>query len=157
MANLTLYIDLYPGGMTVCTGDSLRQHTPWQTVVIDEADLTAPDKGISSFVQALGVCASTLDLSRCRDAVILLDATQICFRQVTLPFSNKKKIRQVLPFELAPHLPGDNQDMVIDFIPLDLDHVADGQTLLCAAVPALLIQDLALGLQRYKIRIMRET
>jgi len=36
-------------------------------------------------------------------------------RNLQVPFSNPKKIRMVLPFEIEPHLPFQAEDLAIDF------------------------------------------
>jgi Tfp pilus assembly PilM family ATPase len=40
------------------------------------------------------------------------------FRQITFPFSKREKVAQALPFELAPLVPVNMEEMVVDFMPL---------------------------------------
>jgi Tfp pilus assembly PilM family ATPase len=53
------------------------------------------------------------------------------FRQIAFPFSKREKIAQALPFELAPMIPVNMEEMVVDFMPLGS---GQGQVL-AAAVP----------------------
>jgi len=56
---------------------------------------------------------------------------QISYRNIQVPFKNRKKIRQILPFELETTLPFKVDDLVIDFNSLTFD---DNTDLIVAAV-----------------------
>jgi type II secretion system protein L len=51
---------------------------------------------------------------------ISLPASQMAFRNLQAPFKELKKIRQILPFELEPSLPEGIEDLVFDFIPVQM-------------------------------------
>ncbi|MDM8523384.1 pilus assembly protein PilM [Desulfococcaceae bacterium HSG8] len=54
-------------------------------------------------------------------------ANQVSYRNIRLPFKDRRKIRQIIPFELEPALPFPVEEMITDFhiIP---DYPADGDT-----------------------------
>lgn len=54
------------------------------------------------------------------------------FRNVKLPFKERKKIRQTLPFELEPLIPYPIQDVLVDYLIVDQ---SDGSEILAAAIP----------------------
>lgn len=50
------------------------------------------------------------------DIVVSLPADRAIYRTLRVPFKEEKKVRQVLPFELEPHLPIDVDQLIIDYI-----------------------------------------
>jgi general secretion pathway protein L len=58
----------------------------------------------------------------------------LSFRTLTVPFKEKKKIRQVLPFELESLLPFQPDDLVMDFAILENHGDASGADLIAAAI-----------------------
>lgn len=87
-----------------------------------------PERSLSSALQTL---TEKMDLSG-SDYVVSIPANQFIFRNLQIPFSNSKKIRMVLPFELETTLPYAAEDLVIDFHALN-GAPADDQTELIAA------------------------
>ncbi|MBF0467512.1 MAG: PilN domain-containing protein [Desulfamplus sp.] len=70
-----------------------------------------------SFEKALALTLSELDLKGCSSSVLCLPASLVSFRTLKVPFASENRIRQILPFELAPHLPTSNAtDYLSDFI-----------------------------------------
>jgi len=59
--------------------------------------------------------------------IVTLSAQQISFKNLTLPFSNLSKIRQILPFELSDALPFPLDEAVFDAIPATTSSL-DAQT-----------------------------
>lgn len=49
------------------------------------------------------------------DSVVTFGAELFSFRNLTLPFTDRKKIEQVLPFELEDRLPIEMKSMIVDF------------------------------------------
>jgi hypothetical protein len=68
------------------------------------------------------------------DFVVSIPANQVIFRNLQIPFSNIKKIRMVLPFELETTLPYAAEDLVIDFHTLNGTPAGDKTELLAAAI-----------------------
>ncbi len=69
------------------------------------------DGGLSA---ALARVTSNLDVSGAV-CIVSLPFNHISFRNIEVPFNKKKKIRQILPFELEPTLPFPIENLIIDF------------------------------------------
>ncbi len=76
-------------------------------------ELPAAGQDITPLQAALALLGQRLNL-RDAAAVISLPADQTLCRSIIVPFSDDKKIRQVLPFELEPNLPVPIDSLVID-------------------------------------------
>jgi general secretion pathway protein L len=65
--------------------------------------------------EGLGTLARTLDLKRhiCR---VTIPEEWVSFRNVPMPFTDPKKVRQALPFEVESRLPYPVEDLLIDFV-----------------------------------------
>jgi general secretion pathway protein L len=98
---------------------------------------------------ALAVVAQKTDIQSCKDAVVLLDDPSVWFRQISLPFTQKSKIAQVLPFELAPALP--EEACVSDYLRHDIRFVSDQTLLLTGSVPESRIEQITECLKPYRI------
>ena len=89
-------------------------------------------EGFRVFVdRALAEIKTRMDVAGCT-CVAAYPADQVSFRNVTIPFKNSRKIKQVLPFELEPTLPVPVEEMDISF-----QHVKfrDEGKLLVAVIP----------------------
>lgn len=73
----------------------------------------------TSISQSIKMIAAEIDVA---DPVCLISfpAEKFSFRNIRVPFKEKKKIRQVLPFELESMLPFPVDDLIIDFQALKL-------------------------------------
>ncbi len=82
------------------------------------------------------------------DALCLVSfpADRVSFRNLSVPFRETKKIKQVLPFELEPSLPIPIDEAVIDFCMLDLPQPAGMTGLLAAAMTKSAVADIRAGL-----------
>ncbi len=58
--------------------------------------------------------------------VVSFPADRVSYRNIQLPFRDRKKIRQVLPLELEPALPLPIEDMILDFHVIP-DHIRDSE------------------------------
>ena len=83
--------------------------------------------------RALEVITDQMDISGA-GCVAALPAAFVSFRNLTIPFKEKKKIRQILPFELETTLPYAPEDVVADFNLLDLKDGRDDSSILAATV-----------------------
>lgn len=103
----------------------------------------------SWFQQALDTLAGKMDLSSCDQALVTVSFPEVCFRNISLPFSQETKIAQVLPFELASFLPGDHY--VSDHVLSETRFVRDQQLVLTASAPDPMIEDIAVCLWSRRI------
>ncbi|MBF0376649.1 MAG: PilN domain-containing protein [Desulfamplus sp.] len=69
-----------------------------------------------SFEDALKTLISELDLKGCSKSALCLPAYLFSFRTLNIPFTSDSKIRQILSYELASHLPISYAGYVSDFI-----------------------------------------
>ncbi|MBF0119961.1 MAG: PilN domain-containing protein [Desulfobacterales bacterium] len=82
---------------------------------IDACEFVEISKEIENgFEVALKTMMDKLDFSSAY-CIASFPADQISYRNVTIPFGDPKKIRQVLPFELEPMLPFQIDTMLVDF------------------------------------------
>ncbi len=88
----------------------------------------AGDEGIKESLKAMVETLKTTDAA----CVLGIPATSISFRNISVPFHDIKKIKQILPFELEPTLPIPVDDLIFDFEALKRDGQQD---LLAFAVP----------------------
>jgi general secretion pathway protein L len=71
----------------------------------------AGDEGIKAALQTL---VETLKPAGAT-CVLGIPTTLVSFRNLSVPFHDLKKIRQILPFELEPSLPVPVEDLIFDF------------------------------------------
>jgi general secretion pathway protein L len=64
--------------------------------------------------------------------ILSLPAKHFSFRTIKLPFKNKNKITQTIPYELEPFIPYPISDVLIDYIIVDQSHHSQ---LLAAVIP----------------------
>jgi len=91
------------------------------------------EAGGNGLSEALEMIAQEMNIT---DAVSVASfpADQISYRNIQVPFSDHKKIKQVLPFELEPILPFPVDDLVIDFNTITLPGNNENTGVLAAAV-----------------------
>jgi len=88
------------------------------------------DKGVAA---ALELLHENMDLTG-SVCIASFPADQISFRNITVPFKQPKKIRQILPFELEPTLPHAVEDLIIDFSVVNTQGPEDQTNLFTAAI-----------------------
>jgi hypothetical protein len=131
MSRKVLGIDIRNETVTaVLLNSSLREHRVEDFVHLPFFGPDDPERSLSSALQTL---AEKMDLSG-SDYVVSIPANQVIFRNLQIPFSNSKKIRMVLPFELETTLPYAAEDLVIDFHTLNGTPVGDQTNLIAAAI-----------------------
>ena len=131
MSRKVLGIDIRNETVTaVLLQSSLREHRVEDFIHLPFSGPEDPERSLSSALQTL---TEKLDLTGC-DYVVSIPANQVIFRNLQIPFSNSKKIRMVLPFELETTLPYAAEELVIDFHTLDGTPAADKTELIAAAI-----------------------
>ncbi len=109
--------------------------------------LEGPQDFGSNLSHALAILAEEIDITGTTCAVSL-PAGSVSFRNVRLPFRDKKKLRQVLPYELEPQLPYPVEDLVIDYYNADPNRI-DSSELVATAVKKTTIESLLAALGPY--------
>ena len=129
MASPCLYIDVtdtfVSGSTTPGTGEPVQ---------ISYADLLDTEDAPSAFDGAMELMAQKLDLTAVKRAVIFLPPDWVWFRFTPLPFKNKKKIGQILPFELSASYPDPERPVLTDFHPIKPVGQADFHLIFSGAV-----------------------
>jgi general secretion pathway protein L len=135
MAGPFLHLDINAGGIhaRILEGSSSREKK------LDKLDLAYEDlpEALSPktpFQAGLDLIATRLDLSSCSEAIVMISSLTVSFRNISTPFTNDKKIRQILPLELAPHLPLPEEPYVSDFFIQEAQFVSDQQLILSASI-----------------------
>jgi type II secretion system protein L len=83
--------------------------------------------------RALTTICGEMDISGAM-CIAALPVAFVSFRNLTIPFKEKKKIRQILPFELETILPYAPEDVVADFNLVEFRNGRDTSSILAAAV-----------------------
>ncbi|MFP4475291.1 MAG: type II secretion system protein GspL [Desulfatibacillaceae bacterium] len=97
--------------IAVCANVGLKgsQVLAWSRADVEE------DEGVDEALdRALDDLAKRCDLTQAV-CTVSLDPTEVSFRNVTLPFTEARKLRQALPFELEAHLPHRAEEVVVDY------------------------------------------
>ncbi len=85
------------------------------------ADKKADDEGIKEALQAIVETFKPTGAT----CVLGIPATIVSFRNLSVPFHDIKKIRQILPFELEPALPIPVEELIFDFEAVKRDKEQD--------------------------------
>ncbi len=109
---------------------SLREHRVDDFIQIPFSGPDDPERSLSA---ALATMTEKMDLTG-SDFVVSIPANQFAFRNLKIPFSNSKKIRMVLPYELEPTLPHAVEELIIDFHILNGASAGDQTELIAAAI-----------------------
>jgi|GEM_PF-3266672 hypothetical protein len=152
MAGRYLVLDVSTHGMDAALYERrLTKTTRKAHVFLNRKVQTEPDTETETswFQETLDILAGEMDLSSCDEALVTVSFPEVCFRNISLPFTHENKIAQVLPFELTSCLPGDSY--VSDYFLSDIRFVQDQQLLLTASAPDPMIEDIAMCLWSRKI------
>jgi len=131
MSRKVLGIDIRNYSLSaVLLSSSLREHRVDDFIHLSFSGPDDPERSLSA---ALATLTEKMDLTG-SDCVVSIPANQFAFRNLKIPFSNSKKIRMVLPFELEPTLPHAVEELVIDFHILNGASAGDQTELIAAAI-----------------------
>lgn len=114
MSRKILSLDIRSDGISaVLVKSSLRESriAACRSAPIPE---TAPEDRSDAWRTALETIVGQMDLAGA-DCAVSIPAVFFSSRNLQVPFTNAKKIRMVLPFELEPALPFQAEDLAIDF------------------------------------------
>ncbi len=90
---------------------------------------------IPPFQAAVSALVEKIDPRKIASVAIALPSSSVSFRNITLPFRSKKKIRQVLEFELAANLPLADKAYISDFTAPEKTEKIDENAILTASIP----------------------
>lgn len=149
MAGLILYLRVDALGIRASIpGDS---GTATESAEVLWKDLPESGSEKTDFARAMDVLAQTVGMGGCRGSVVLLPDDQFCFRTLVLPFSGRKKIREILEHELIPCLPRDDIPYAIGFKVAGSSFIPNENLVLTASLPADRIQDMTHCLLFHKL------
>jgi general secretion pathway protein L len=105
------------------------------TVIEAQTHVPTPDRTAdgNNWVACLEAVVKQMDTTG-SVCVASFPADEVSFRNIQVPFKGQKKIRKVLPYELEPTLPFPIEDLIVDFIPLELPEHKGAKNLISAAV-----------------------
>lgn len=95
--------------------------------------LSGRNKDKNDLSASLETIAQKMDIS---DSICVASfpAEEISFRNIQVPFKGSKKIKRILPYELEPTLPFPVEDLIMDFIPIEIPDHANTKHIITAAV-----------------------
>lgn len=92
-----------------------QMHVPFSDVTASTPENSQmPETKLDRIAEAIGTITSQINLTGAETMVSVLPE-YVSYRNLQVPFKDRKKIRQVLPFELEPVLPYPIDDLIIDF------------------------------------------
>lgn len=131
MSRKILGIDIRKHSLSaVLLNSSLREYRVDDYIHLPFSDPDDPEKELAAALETL---TEKMDLAG-SDCVASIPAGHFTFRNLQVPFSNSKKIRMVLPFELEPTLPYAVDDLVVDFHAINGTPEGDQTELIAAAI-----------------------
>lgn len=135
MAGPFLHLDINAGGIhaRILEGSSSREKK-LDTFYLAYEDLPEALSPKTPFQAGLDLIATKLDLSSCSEAIVMIPSLTVSFRNISTPFTHEKKIKQILPLELAPHLPLPEEPYVSDFCIQEAQFVLDQPLILSASI-----------------------
>ena len=90
-----------------------QMHVPFSDINSD-IDNDTPENKLNRISEALGIISKEINFAGA-ECIVSVSPEFIAYRNLQVPFKDRKKIRQVLPFELEPILPYPVDDLIIDF------------------------------------------
>lgn len=137
------------GVRAICAASGMRELRVRTFVDVPFPSCENPEQG---WRYALEFISGRIDWAKA-DCAVSLPADWFSVRNLTLPFRNRKKIKQVLPYQLEPCLPVPVEDLDIDFQISGLSTEASpGVELLTAAIQRERLDSLFDLLERYAVK-----
>jgi general secretion pathway protein L len=131
MSRKILGLDIRPDAVSAVLIDSSIKGT------VIEAHEYVPFSGRKEDRNGLSASLETIEQKMdISDAVCVASfpADEISFRNIQVPFKGQKKIKKILPYELEPTLPFPVEDLIIDFIHIEIPDHTNTKKLITAAV-----------------------
>lgn len=125
-----------------------------KSVQIEAYDIVSiPDQKESenALAVALEAIVEKIDIAGCV-CVASFPASQAFYRNKRIPFTNKKKIVQILPYELEPTLPFPVEDLIIDFHTINISENTDYTDLIAVGIEKTVLENYIDTLASFKIK-----
>jgi general secretion pathway protein L len=122
-----------------------------QIEAYDIVSISAQKESENTLAAALETIVEKIDITGC-DCVASFPANQALYRNIRVPFTNKKKIIQILPYELEPTLPFPVENLVIDFHTINISENADHTDLIAAGIKKSVLENYIDTLASFKIK-----
>ena len=122
-----------------------------QIEAYDIVSISAQKESENTLTAALETIVEKIDITGC-DCVASFPANQALYRNIQVPFTNKKKIIQILPYELEPTLPFPVENLVIDFHTINISENADHTDLIAAGIEKSVLENYIDTLASFKIK-----
>ena len=122
-----------------------------QIEAYDIVSISAQKESENTLAAALETIVEKIDIAGC-DCVASFPANQALYRNIRVPFTNKKKIIQILPYELEPTLPFPVENLVIDFHTINISENADHTDLIAAGIEKSVLENYIDTLASFKIK-----
>lgn len=122
-----------------------------QIEAYDIVSISAQKESENTLAAALETIVEKIDITGC-DCVASFPANQALYRNIRVPFTNKKKIIQILPYELEPTLPFPVENLVIDFHTINISENADHTDLIAAGIEKSVLENYIDTLASFKIK-----
>ncbi len=104
------------------------------------------------FFESLKSISIKIDLKNCSTATLFIPSSIVSFRNTTLPFKSKRKIRKVLDYELEFMLPLNNTKYLSDFILTDISLSESQNYIFSASVSKDLVENYFASLLHFGIK-----
>jgi type II secretory pathway component PulL len=103
------------------------------------APLSGRNKDKNDLSASLEIITQKMNIS---DSICVASfpAEEISFRNIQVPFKGAKKIKKILPYELEPTLPFPVENIIMDFIHIEIPDHANTKNIITAAVEKLKLQ-----------------
>ncbi|MFP4193968.1 MAG: type II secretion system protein GspL [Desulfobacterales bacterium] len=128
MSSRIFALDIREAGVcAVLIRTGLKENRLEKHVYVDFADAPDPEQCLEWGVEKT-VAAADPSGAYCLASI---PSSRVSFRNLTVPFKSRKKIKQILPFELEPTLPFEIDQVILDFMTVRQEDQTD---LIAAAV-----------------------
>jgi len=95
--------------------------------------LSDRNEDVNGLAVSLKTIAQAMETSE-SICVASFPADEISFRNLKVPFKGQKNIKKILPYEIEPTLPFPVEELIIDFIPLEIPDDSNIKNLITASV-----------------------
>ena len=124
-----------------------------KSVLIEAYDIVSisdQKESENTLAGALETIIKKMDTSRCA-CIASFPADLVTYRNIKVPFKDKKKIIQILPYELEATLPFPVEDLTIDFHTINISENVDHTDLIAAGIKKTVLDNYIDTLASFKI------